>query len=547
MRGSGGQGSGAPHSSNGSDTYLATTLTLPILSQSTAGDRRALEPGFASALVTVLTVFALAVHGYHPYAEDGGLYMAEIKRLLDPSLYPHGTEFVMGHLRVSLFAPFIAALVRVSHMGLGMVLLLVHLASFWVTLFAAYLLSARCFAGRSARTGAIALLATWITLPIAGTSLMLMDPYVTARSISTPCVLLALVGVLEFLQPRTGTKAERRRGLALCCAALAAAASMHLLMAAYGLGCVLVLGCVLSPHRWMRVWGTAGLCALAVGVAAAMQAMAPPESADYLRVAVTRYYWFPADWHWYEQFGLVAPLMILAVVGFGTRRGGDAARVALARMAVVCGVVALVVTTLFARQGSATHLVARLQPLRIFQMVYVVMILMVGAMLAEWVLQRRAWRWVTAFTLLAGIMLFVQRQTFPDSSHIELPWRAPRNPWEQAFVWISKNTPKDALFALDAHYITSSGEDAQYFRAVAERSALPDYSKDGGKASIEPKLTSAWMTGETAQRGLSMESDAQRIAALKPLGVSWVVLKQGAETDFACAYANGMVKVCRLP
>ena len=52
---------------------------------------------------------------------------------------------------------------------------------------------------------------------------------------------------------------------------------------------------------------------------------------------------------------------------------------------------------------------------------------------------------------------------------------------------------------LDSHYITSPGEDAQSFRAIAERSAMPDYSKDGGEASIMPGLTSAWMSGVVAQ------------------------------------------------
>ena len=81
-------------------------------------------------LVTALTFFALLVHGYHPYAEDGGVYLPEIKRLLDPGLYPHGAEFVVGHLRYSLFAPAMAGLVRESHFSLEMVLLLVHLATF---------------------------------------------------------------------------------------------------------------------------------------------------------------------------------------------------------------------------------------------------------------------------------------------------------------------------------------------------------------------------------------------------------------------------------
>jgi hypothetical protein len=526
---------------------LATTVTAPVFLQSVNVDRRRSELGFAGAFVTMLTVLALLIHGYHPYAEDGGLYMAEVKRLLDPSLYPHGTAFVMDHLRVSLFAPLMVALVRGSQMSLGMVLLLVHLASVWATLFAAYLLATKCFASREARIGAVALLATWITLPIAGTSLMLMDPYVTARSISTPCVLLVLVGMLEFLQPEGDSRQRRWGGLALCCGSLTAAASMHLLMAAYGLGCVLILGCVFSPVRWMRVWGTMGLCVAAVSIAATMQELAPLESAAYLRVVATRSYWFLSDWRWYEQFGLVAPLVILGIVGFGPGHRKNPVCAALARMAVVCGGVAVTIAVLFARQGSATHMVARLQPLRIFQTVYVVMILVIGASLAEWVLQRRKMRWITAFVLLGGVMLFVQRQTFPNSDHLEVPWNAPQNQWEQAFLWIGKNTPKDALFALDANYITSPGEDAQSFRAVAERSALPDYSKDGGKASVVPELTSDWITGEIAQAGLSTTSDTRRIAALRPLGVTWVVLQQDAKTQFECDYANRAVKVCRLP
>ncbi len=97
-----------------------------------------------------------------------------------------------------------------------------YLASFSLTLFAAWVLASRCYASRESRAGAVALLAGWLTIPVAGTSLMLMDPYVTARSISTPCALLALVGALQFLLPRfevEGEMGEQRRGLALCCGA----------------------------------------------------------------------------------------------------------------------------------------------------------------------------------------------------------------------------------------------------------------------------------------------------------------------------------------
>lgn len=509
-------------------------------------------------LVTALTFCALLVHGYHPYAEDGGVYLPEIKRLLDPGLYPQGTEFVMEHLRYSLFAPAMSGLVRESRLSLETVLLLVHFATIWMTLFAAWLLAARCYGSREARGGAVALLSAWITLPIAGTSLMLMDPYVTARSLSTPCALLALVGALEFLRPQfeidekqTGA---RWRGFALCLGALAGAAVMHPLMAAYALGSVLLLGAVLSRSRLVRVWGALGLGLTAVAMAAGVNLGTLPESGIYRRVMLTREYWFLSQWHWYEWIGLIAPLVILSAVAMGRRREDDDARVGLARMAVAAGLTASVVAILFARTGMATHLVARMQPLRIFQLVYVVMILLLGGMLGERILQRRPVRWVVVFPVLAAMMVMTERRTFPASSHLELPKVLERvvatdspNEFEQAFRWISRNTPRDAVFALDAHYISEPGEDAQGFRAIAERNALPDFSKDGGIVTNKPELAVAWLQGETAQARLNVEPDAERVAALRPLGVTWVVLNRSAATGFVCEYANEAVKVCRLP
>jgi hypothetical protein len=509
-------------------------------------------------IVTALTFFAVLLHGYHPYAEDGGVYLPEIKRLLDPGLYPFGTGFVVEHLRFSLFAPAMAGLVRESHLSVEMVLLLVHLATFWATLFAAWLLAARCYPSREARGSAVALLAVWMTLPIAGTSLMLMDPYVTARSLSTPCALLALVGAMEFLLPQFEMDDEptrqRWRGAALCCGALAGAGVMHPLMATYALGSVLLLGALLSPSRLVRVWGTVGLGLTAVAMAAGLYLSASPESDIYRKVLLTRDYWFLSQWHWYEWIGLLAPLLILSVVGTTRRKNGDAARVGLARMAVAAGLTATVIAMVFARTGMATHLVARMQPLRILQLVYVVMIIMLGSALGERVLRRRPMRWMVVFSLLAAVMMAGEQRTFPASKHLELPdaltWIASPergNSFERAFAWIGRNTPKDAVFAMDAQYITKPGEDAQSFRAIAERSVLPDYSKDGGVVTNKPELATAWLQGQVAQAELNAEPDAQRLDALRPLGVTWVVLERDAATGFLCEYANEAVKVCRLP
>jgi len=520
--------------------------------------RQRRERAFPLLLAGALTLFAVAINGYHPCAEDGGLYMAGVKRLLDPALYPHSTAFVLEPMRHSLFATTVAAAVRLTHLSLPVVLLALHLASIWLTLFAAWMLAARCWTSRPARAGAVVLLACWLALPIAGTALLFMDPYATARSLSTPAMVLALAGALDMTARGSPFNPQKRqRGLLLCAASLAVAAAMHPLMAAYALGATLMLLAARSPNRTLRRCATAALAASALALAACLQAVARPESADTIRVALTRTYWFPAQWRWYELAGLAAPLAILSFYAWSklakttsthSLQPIDASR-ALPCMAIAVGATSCLIALLFARVAAPTHLIARLQPLRAFQIVYLVLTLTLGATLGERLLRRRAWRWAAAMLLIGGISFSAGRTAFPNSNHLELPGIAPRNPWAQAFLWLRDNTPKDALFALDADYINAPGEDAQCFRAIAQRSALPDYSKDGGEASIAPTLTAEWVLGQAAQQALSAPSttDERRVAALQPLGVTWLVLQAGATTRFDCPYANSAVKLCHLP
>ena len=525
---------------------MSTTVSTQLVpALETIGKRHSVSSqGRSFGLITTLTALALLIHGYHPYSEDGGLYVTGIKHLLSPSLYPHNAAFVDAHLRYSIFFGVIATLVRLTHLGLPIVLLAIHFACIWATLYSVLLLTERCRASRFAPAGAVLLMAAWLTVPIAGTSIILMDPYLTARSISLPCTLFALTAVIDAM--RAAAPAARNKAILLAAIALSIASTVHPLMAAYGLGDVLILACLLARSSSIRRYVTSVLLLASIAFAWILQSFAPTEPVGYLRVAASRYYWFLSQWQWYEVVGLAAPLLIFAVV-LKLRAGTNRASSALIRMAFLVGCTSIAVAVLFAHESSATHLVARLQPLRAFQTIYVVMILYLGAVLGEYVLKSKIWRHAAALILLGGVMFAVQRATYPASNHLEVPGLSPANAWQQAFVWIGQHTPQSALFAMDSNYISLPGEDAQSFRAMAERSALPDFSKDGGEASITPGLTGAWTIGEQAQRGLSGRSDRERVAQLRPLNVDWVLLQQGATTSFECPYRNGAVKVCRLP
>ena len=505
------------------------------------------SPGLLSHLLPiVLTVFVLAVHGYHPYAEDGGLYVAGIKRLLNPALYPAYTPFVTEHLRFSLFAPLVAALVRATSIPLPWTLVFLYAFSAWLTLFAAARLAARLTSSPAGRAAAVTLLACWFTLPIAGTALILFDPYLTARSLSTPLALLALTAALDFFHSST----RRPRNLLLCATFLLLATLLHPLMAGYALISILFLAAASQPTQTRRLTGFAALTLAAILTACTLQLLAPPESPAYLQVALTRYYWFPFWWHWYEQLGLIAPILVL--LALHRTSPASPTRLTLTRAAIAIALAAIILALCFSRAHLATLLVARLQPLRIFQTVYELMILLLGARLGETFLRTHKLRWTLSVATLTAIMFYTQRRTFPASPHLELPAQQlptphPQNPWIEAFLWARQNTPTTAVFALDAHYITISGEDAQSFRAIAERSALPDYSKDGGEASIAPGLTPSWTTASRATLNLDTQSDATRLATLKPLGATWLLLQSSTPTQLPCPHTNHTLKLCRLP
>ena len=490
--------------------------------------------------VSLLTIFAFAIAGFHPFVEDGGVYAAGIEKLLNPALFPVWTAFVTEHLRFSLFAPWVASIVHLTHLSLAWTLLLLYIASIWLTLYAAWQFGTRITPAFEARLASVALLACWLTLPVAGTSLMLMDPYLTARSFTTPLTLFALSWALEALQ-------GRQVAWAFCAGALLLSAALHPLMAGYGLAAVVILCCVHLEQRSRSRLTQIVLMLLVLALAELLHHLAPVEKPQYVQIALTRYYWFPFEWQWYEQLGLLAPILVLHWQRRSPVLSSDRSWRTSAQTGIQLGLLSLLVAVLFAHASGSTHFVARLQPLRAFQIVYELMILLLGAWLGTHLLKRKLWRW-TAFFLLAGApMFYAQRQTFPNSSHVEWPSAQPINPWQQAFVWIRANTPTGALFALDAHYITAGRhEDAQCFRAMAERSALPDYSKDGGEASITPSLTAQWVAGVAAQTDLEVESDAVREAKLQPLGVTWVVLELASQTGWSCPYRNGTVKVCRV-
>lgn len=479
-----------------------------------------------------LTPAVLLIHGYHPFADDAGIYVAGIRKLLNPALYQVDAPFVLANTHLSLFAYLVAVLIRLTHLPLSLVLLVTHLVSIYLFLLASWMVARRLFARTEERWFAVGFAAACFTLPVAGTALVLMDPYVTARSFSTPLGLFALAAAIEHRWMRAA--------LFVLLMGL-----MHPLMVIYVAALVTLFVFIDKHHSRVAILVAAGGILLA-GLIALDSGHALISPAYFAAMHNPgRAFLYPAQWKWYGDLGLVAPLALLSIGAYRSPAKSPVRNLSFA--CILLGTSATLAAFLFVH-SSGPYLLIRLQLLRSFHIVYLMGVLLLGGWLAKVLAGRPRTRWV-AFVLLAAAacgLFIAQRAEYPLSAHVEWPGTPPLNPWAQAYHWIRENTPANAVFAADPYLVFRDGVDSQGFRATAERSLLADDKDQGVVAVVVPALADQWQAQRNAQVGIDTITDAERIARLRPLGATWLLLPSKAPTNFSCPYRNAAAKVCRM-
>jgi hypothetical protein len=473
-------------------------------------------------LLLLLTLGALLVHGYHPWAEDAEIYLPGVEKILHPELFPFNAQLFESHAHLTFFPTFIAASVRFSHLPLPIVLLFWQVASIFLLLLACWQLSGKCFADRKARWAGVGLVAALLTLPVAGTALYIMDEYINPRNLTAFAAIFAITKVIDRRYFQAG-------------AFLVFAAAIHPLMSAFVLSYCLVLLCI---EEFDRRFASLALL-LPLGIS-----FGPPSQA-YHQVAISHSYFYLVQWHWYEWLGAVAPMALLwwfsRIARSRQLRNFDL----LCRALIVYQCVYLLAGVALSIPARFESL-ARLQPMRSLYLLYVLFFLFAGVLLGEYVLKNRVWRWVALFVPLCASMFLWQRSLFAASAHIEWPGAAPKNQWVQAFEWIRANTPQDAVFALDPFHMEIPGEDANGFRAIAQRSMLADAAKDSGAVTMFPGMAEEWLRQVQSESGWKtfQARDFRRLQA--EYGVNWVVLQQPGAAGLDCPYYNAAVLVCRV-
>ena len=497
--------------------------------------------------LTLLTCAVLLVHGFHPYADDAGIYTAGVLKLANPALFQPDAAFVLANTRLSVFPYLLAALMRGTGISLNALLLGAHLLTIYAFLLACLVLVRRVFSSTAARWSAVTLAAACFTLPAAGSALLLMDPYVTPRSFSTPLGLFALAAVID-------RKIPPHRALLRAALLLILAALMHPLMAAYAAAIVLVVFLIDQHHARLAVALSAmGPLAAAVLYLANLHTYATPAYRQAILLPVHSYL-FPLHWVHRDYIGVVAPIAYFAILARRLGSRSPAGRISIA--ALLVAISSTVSAFLFIHPGGP-YLLARLQPMRSFQMLFVIAVLLTGGFLGSYLADRartqsrNASRLAPRLALIAlplataAVMFFVQRYNYPSSAHIEWPGETPRNPWQQVFLWIRDRTPANAVFAATPDLISLDGEDSQGFRPIALRSLLAN-DKDSGVVVVFPGLAGQWATERNPQEGIDQLSDAERTARLRPLGVTWLLLSSTAASSLHCPFRNSVALICQL-
>lgn len=486
-------------------------------------------------LVLLLTVLAFAVMGYHPGLEDDGVYLSAVKADLNPSLYPHDSDFFRLQLQATVFDRSMAGFIRVTRIPAPWAELLWQIVSLYLVLWAAHRIAQKLFPEPRARWAGVALLAAMFTLPVAGTALNIADQHLHPRTVATVFILFAVDRILDGkIWPAA--------------VLLLLALVMHPIMAVFGITFCFFLAITMTDRfsSWLLSVRGSRLAGGLVGAAIPMRWVFEPPTPAWHRALETRRYDFLCRWTWYEWLGAFGPLVVFWLLRQYALRRGETLLARLALGVFLYGVFQQTVAMILLTPPALIRFTP-LQPMRYLHLVYVVLALIGGSLLGRHVLGGRLCRWALFLVAVNGGMFAAQRLMFPGSDHLELPGRAPRNPWLQAFAWIRQNTPADAYFAIDPDYLAAPGEDYHSFRALAERSQLADAIKDPSVVTQVPEVASRWAEQVDAQAGWSRFQLADFERLKERFGVGWVLVAYPPPARLTCIWHNNRLSVCQIP
>ena len=508
--------------------YVAHCVA-PVLEAASESRLRRKRFSFELPGVLLFTVLGFLVMGYHPGLEDDGIYLSAVKADLNPALYPYNADFFRLQMQATVFDGWMAHFVRWTRMPLEWAELIWQLAALFLILWAVKKILNLLFRDGNARWAGVATVAAMFTLPVAGTALYMADQHLHPRNLATAMILVAIWRILD-------AKPWQAAPLLLL------AFLMHPLMAAMGISFCLFLTLALLDPLQVKLRSLRSSVVALVPLGWVFE----PADSIWRKALSTRRYFFLYKWTWYEWLGALAPLVLFAWLWRAAEKRGETRLARFAAAVFFYGVFQQALAMALLAPFSPARLMP-LQPMRYLHIEYFLFMTTLGALLGGFVLKKSVWRWVAFLLVINGSMFAGQRAEFSGVAHLELPGMQPANPWLQAFAWIKTNTPVNAYFALDPHYLEAPGEDFHSFGALAERSQLADAVKDTAMVTQVPELAPAWARQVAATEGWGHFKLAEFERLKAAFGVDWVLVATPQPSGLACRWHNDSLAVCQIP
>ena len=244
---------------------------------------------FTIVAIAFLSSLAILVAGYHDGIEDDAIYLPAVKKLLNPALFPHDSEFFASQTKAFPLLRLVAETVRITHVRVAWVEFAWQAVSILLLIAACWYTAGAVFRELRDRLGAVALVSVLLTMPVAGTALYIADQHLHPRTLACAAIVFATGAVLRKRYKTAG---------ALSLLALL----IHPLMAAFGIAFLIVLAAPLE--RWMRP----SLCGVMAALPIPVILNPTPAWKD---AALTRNYFYLQQWTWYEWLGVFGPIALM--------------------------------------------------------------------------------------------------------------------------------------------------------------------------------------------------------------------------------------------
>ncbi len=155
--------------------------------------------------------------------------------------------------------------------------------------------------------------------------------------------------------------------------------------------------------------------------------LAPESSPAYHEAAKRHAYHYIQSWTWYELLGAVAPLLLFWWFARIARAQEWPIAQRVSRAFVIYGSIYFV-GALAVDLPARFEALARIQPLRSLHFLYIVMFIMIGGLLGEFILRDRLWRWLVLFVPLSVGMFSGATRSFPRQCAHRMARRCPEKP-----------------------------------------------------------------------------------------------------------------------